>query len=554
MLSMARIGMYALVGAAALTAGSLTLLRAQAPDPETAIGNALRVQDAMASADAYLLAGDPGKAVDVLEEMLPRINGNHKYLAKLRDAYRAYIPKLYADRQPAQAKKYLERLSILDHSAVGDPSLQPAVEMQAGAAPEVTAPPAHGPTLVEMAQASGAPPDKAPIKARGSMEDPFDRSNAANPAAADALAREQIAQQLLAKAESEFKDRHYSQARRFYEQAFHADQACTLASRDRWAYCKMNYVVEQLNRADLDPATWADLEREVKAAVELAPRLADTGRWLEGELRSRRGSTGGAVAIRHLGSNAQGWEVAETANFRIFHKSNRDLAEKAAQTVERTRTAMYQKWFSAAAVAWNPKCDLYLHATAQDYSRITAQQPTSPGHSTIVRERGSSRIVSRRMDMHCDTPTMLDTVLPHETTHVVLAGNFGNSDVPRWADEGMAVLTEPAEKVDMHRRNLAHCQQENRLFSVAELMQLDNYPPAGQISAFYAQSVSLVDFLSNQRGPAVFAQFVRDGLREGYEPALRKHYGFRDFADLQTRWGQQTLAGLSSPPVTVAGQ
>jgi hypothetical protein len=554
MLSMARIGLYALVGAAALTAGLLPPLRAQAPDPEIAIGNALRIQEAMASADAYLLAGDPGKAVDVLEDMLPRINGNRKYLAKLRDAYRAYVPKLYADREPAQARKYLERLCILDHSAAGDPSLQPALDKKADeAAADVKTPAAHMPTLAEIAQASAAPPGKAPLKARGTMEDPFDRANAANPPAADAVAREQVAQQLLAKAETEFKDRHYSQAGRFYEQAYRADHACTLASRDRWAYCKMNYVVEQLNRTDLDSATWANLEREVKVAIELAPRLADTCRWLEGELRSRRGA-GNTLAVRHLGSNAQGWEVAETANFRIFHKNNRDLAEKSAQTVERTRTAMYQKWFSTAGAAWNPKCDLYLHATAQDYSRVTAQQPTSPGHSTIVRERGSSRIVSRRMDMHCDTPNILDTVLPHETTHVVLAGNFGNSDVPRWADEGMAVLTEPAEKVDMHRRNLARCQQEGRLFSVAELMQLDNYPPAGQISAFYAQSVSLVDFLSSMRGPAVFAQFVRDGLREGYEAALRRHYGFRDFADLQARWGQQTLAGLGGETATVAGR
>ena len=553
---MARIGLYALLGAAALLAGSLTPLRAQAPDPETAIGNSLRVQEAMASADASLLAGDPGKAVDVLEEMLPRINGNRRYLAKLRDAYRAYIPKLYADRQPAQAKKYLERLCILDHGATSDPSLQPtSVKEVTASDPDAKTPPSHVPTLAEMAQASGVPPGKTLIKARGSMEDPFDRANAALPSPADTLARGQIAQQLLAKAEIEFKDRHYSQARRFYEQAHRADQACTLASRDRWAYCKMNYVVEQLNRTDLDPAAWADLERELKAAVDLAPRLADTGRWLEGEVRNRRSNAAGpSVAVRHLGINAQGWEVTETANFRIFHKNNRDLAEKAAQTVERTRAAMYQKWFSSTGAAWNPKCDLYLHATAQDYSQVTAQQPTSPGHSTIVRERGGSRIVSRRMDMHCDTPNMLDTVLPHETTHVVLAGNFGSSDVPRWADEGMAVLTEPAEKVDMHRRNLARCYQEGRLFSVAELMQLDNYPPARQISAFYAQSVSLVDFLSSQRGPAVFAQFLRDSLREGYEPALQRHYGFRDFADLQTRWAQQALAGSGGGTATVAGR
>jgi hypothetical protein len=554
---MARIGLYALLSAALLAAGPLTSARSQTRDPEGGIDAALRIQKAMARADAYLLAADPGKAVEILEEELPRINGDRKYLAKLRDAYRAYVPKLYADKQAALAKKYLERLCILDRSAGSDLALRPPSDRQkyASAAEPVTTP-GHMPTLAEMAQSSGTPPAKLPITVRGSMEDPFDRANAAQPAAADAIAKGQLAQQLLAQAETEFKNRHYSAARRFYELAHRADQACTVASRDRWAYCKMNYVVEQLNRTDLDAAAWSDLEREVKAAVQLAPRLADTGRWLDSELRNRRngsGSGGPALAVRHLGTNAQGWEVAETANFRIFHKNSCELAVKAAETIERTRMAMYQKWFGAVAAAWNPKCDLYLHLTAQDYSHASGQDPSSPGHSTIVRERGGSRIVSRRMDMHCDSPTMLDAVLPHETTHVVLAGNFGNSDVPRWADEGMAVLAEPVEKVDMHRRNLARCSQEGRLFSVAELMQLDNYPAPRQISAFYAESVSLVEFLSGQRGAVVFAQFLRDGLRDGYEPALKKHYGFRDFADLQARWGQQALAG-SSAGATVAGR
>ena len=45
-------------------------------------------------------------------------------------------------------------------------------------------------------------------------------------------------------------------------------------------------------------------------------------------------------------------------------------------------------------------------------------------------------------------------MLPHEATHVVLAGQFGDQPVPRWADEGMAVLTEPRDKIDRHLRNL----------------------------------------------------------------------------------------------------
>jgi hypothetical protein len=148
------------------------------------------------------------------------------------------------------------------------------------------------------------------------------------------------------------------------------------------------------------------------------------------------------------------------------------------------------------------------------------------------------------MDMRTDAPGMLEAVLPHETTHTVLAGHFGSHAVPRWVDEGVAVLTEPTEKLVQHRRNLLRCCQENQLFGLRELMQLDNYPEPRRIGAFYAQSVALVEFLTSQKGPLVFTQFVRDALREGYEPSLRRHYGW-DFNQLETAWQQQVLGGAN---------
>ena len=65
---------------------------------------------------------------------------------------------------------------------------------------------------------------------------------------------------------------------------------------------------------------------------------------------------------------------------------------------------------------------------------------------------------------------------------------------------------------------------------------MDDYPEPRLIGAFYAQSVSLVDFLCGQRGPQVFSAFLADGMQSGYEPALKKHYGFQGFAELDARW------------------
>ena len=48
-----------------------------------------------------------------------------------------------------------------------------------------------------------------------------------------------------------------------------------------------------------------------------------------------------------------------------------------------------------------------------------------------------------RTNLRADHPQVLTAILPHEVTHVVLADLFTTQQIPRWADEGMAVLAEP---------------------------------------------------------------------------------------------------------------
>ena len=144
----------------------------------------------------------------------------------------------------------------------------------------------------------------------------------------------------------------------------------------------------------------------------------------------------------------------------------------------------------------------------------------------------------RRIDLHCDNPNMLNYVLPHETTHTVLVGNFGNKFVPRWADEGMAVLSEPADKIEAHLRNLMNLRQQGRLFAVQQLVQMDNYPSPEETTGFYAQGVSLVAFLVREKGAQTFTQFLREGMSGNYESALQKHYSYRGFSDLEARWAR----------------
>src|SRR5207244_8437374 len=105
-------------------------------------------------------------------------------------------------------------------------------------------------------------------------------------------------------------------------------------------------------------------------------------------------------------------------------------AEKAAQIAEATRSQMQRKWLGKEDDPWQPKCEIYLHATGTEYGQQTEQNPASPGHSRIELDERNGRVVSRRVHLRCDNANLLDSVLPHETTHVVIAGQFGNKHVP----------------------------------------------------------------------------------------------------------------------------
>jgi hypothetical protein len=387
------------------------------------------------------------------------------------------------------------------------------------------------------------PPAPRPaITARGKEDDdPF----------ADANGRHaQEARRLVGRADEEFALDHFEAAGRLYEQANRADRNSTAGCLDRWAYCKLYGVVQALNRPG--PGAGADLEKEVRQALSMAPQLGRFGKDLLRTIEGRRGPAGrpadapvragpGArIEVRH-GEREGKWDVATTTNFRVLHNQSRETAERVARIAEATRAAMSRKWFGEEAAPWGQPCAIYLHADTREYTTATPAPPQSPGHSNMRRE--GERVLLREIHLRCDDAHLFEAVLPHETTHVVLFGRFGPHDVPRWADEGMAVLSEPRDRIELHLRNLPMHRRDHALFPLGQLMRMGDYPEPRYIGPFYAQGVSLVEFLAQRNGPQVFTRFLREGLQGGYEPALRKYYNFRDFAELEREWQRHAFSG-----------
>jgi hypothetical protein len=527
---MAREGIAALLCAAVLFTPLIPLLSAE-PEREGGVATALAVQQALKQGREAMAAGQYGAAVHVLEQQLAKINGNREYLAALRDAYRGHVRDLRQAGRADEAQTYLRRLEILDPGASLDFS-NPRPAAPVAAAPPPTAdppkaaaalPPAPAPSE---AQAEGG--TKPPPVVRGNRpdDDPFHPSNRiVNSAAA-----------LIASADRAYRDKEYRTAGRLYEQAHEADPNSVSGRHDEWAYCKLFAVKEQFPRADA--ASLERLETEVKAAIALSPKVEPVGKQYLASIQARR--NGGTTGLRHLEQRVGSWSVSESDNFRIFHKEDRGLAEKVAQAAERTRREMGRKWFGEDN-EWRARCDLYLHPTAADYSRATGKSATWTAHSTINLEGG--RVVLRRIDLRGDDAELLTASLPHETTHAVLAGHFGTHHVPRWADEGMALLSEPAGKLDTYRRKLDDARRDGALLPLHNLMTMEEYPAASRAFAFYMQSVSVTDYLVQQPGgPQAFARFVNEALRTNYETALQKTYGL-DMVALEQQWKAATFGG-----------
>src|SRR5581483_1560368 len=92
---------------------------------------------------------------------------------------------------------------------------------------------------------------------------------------------------LLARAEDEFANHRYREACVLFEEAHKTDAGAADAAKERWAYCKLFRVVEQLKQPNGD-LPWPDLERETRQALQMNPRLANHAKDVLAEVERRR--------------------------------------------------------------------------------------------------------------------------------------------------------------------------------------------------------------------------------------------------------------------------
>lgn len=233
---------------------------------------------------------------------------------------------------------------------------------------------------------------------------------------------------------------------------------------------------------------------------------------------------------------AASWLVVETRNFRVHSRLPEAEAIELAGLCESHRDTVQRAWLELTSrTNWSPKCDVYLHTSSSEYNRELGRiGDKSVGSTRMSFDDG--RPVLRRIDLRADAADWSTGALPHELTHVVMGDVFGGRSIPRWADEGMAMLAESASKKRLRMASLKHLTAHRIGFSMSSLLAVQGLPEPHLRDSFYGQSAALVSLLVAEHGSTRFIEFVRKSQTSGQSAALGEVYGFSNVSDLQRLW------------------
>jgi hypothetical protein len=206
---------------------------------------------------------------------------------------------------------------------------------------------------------------------------------------------------------------------------------------------------------------------------------------------------------------------------------------------------LQETWFGSATEEWSPRCDIVVHPTVNEYVReLGPASRQSSGCASVDIQHG--KVAKRRIDLRADADDWMNSALPHELTHVILAEKFTSKQIPRWADEGMAILTEPVGRQTERRQSMQNALARSVRLTAGELMSVANYPTAERRDAFYGESASLVAFLIERDSPARFLEFLQMSQNRGVDQALAEVYGIRSSSELDIQWRPRLLNRGSS--------
>ncbi len=240
-----------------------------------------------------------------------------------------------------------------------------------------------------------------------------------------------------------------------------------------------------------------------------------------------------AAAFASLGAEYR------TPNFDVSAPTP-EIAQQIGQYAEYYRKQKAMLWLGQEMPQWPEPIPL----------RVTILRDGSSGATEFGFDRGY--ILSQRMHIEGPLDRLTASVLPHEVTHTVFAYYF-RQPLPRWADEGGAVLSED----DIERNRHDHLVRSilntpGRAIPLRRLFSLREYPP--DVMVLYAEGYSVANFLVGSSSRQVFLNFVAQGMRGDWDAAVRANYGYNSVEELEKAWVESLYKARRQQPTDVAAR
>ena len=234
-----------------------------------------------------------------------------------------------------------------------------------------------------------------------------------------------------------------------------------------------------------------------------------------------------------------------TQNF-VVTAPDESLARTFGDQAEQYRRDKAAQWLGQEMPPWPRRCPLKVQVADRAAGGATTFTFGSDGNRPVV--------TSQHMEIHGPPRQLLNSVLPHEITHTVLAHHFGRP-VPRWADEGGSVLSENDEERFNHDIRCRELLNGGRGIRLRVLFRMTEYP--NDMMVLYAQGYSVTQYLVDRggdghEGRAKLLQFLSHGMQgntpESWNSAAQRVYGFDGIDQMEAAW----LDALKAPPRRIA--
>lgn len=212
----------------------------------------------------------------------------------------------------------------------------------------------------------------------------------------------------------------------------------------------------------------------------------------------------------------------KTKNFTV-HANDSNFARQVGDAAEEYRVNLAITWLGASLPRWSRPCVV----TVKEDANLVA------GGETVF-SFSNGEVYDWKMRVQGSRERILDSVLPHEVTHTIIA-SYLRSPAPRWLDEGMATAVEAEVERSRYRTMLATFLHTKRGIAFNDMVSMKEYPQ--DLTPFYSQSFSVCEYLINVGGYQRLAEFAKDGNKtKNWNAALKKHYDCDSLGALQVEW------------------